>query len=130
MAGLGETHTHIAQRRKVEEAQSMMTEPLPPVVVAHPHVELVSGSPFIRGSRVPVRRLWSWFRKGSSVEVILKRYPTLGPARVLDALSFAFDNQALVETDLAREQAALSAEESKALDPSKMSQLGLPFSEK
>jgi len=84
---------------------------LPPVVVAHPHVEVrddvLAGSPVVRGSRVPVRRLWSWHRRGVTVETLLKRYPQLGPARVLDALAFAYDNTALVEADLTRERALM-----------------------
>jgi uncharacterized protein (DUF433 family) len=87
---------------------------LPPVVVAHPHVEaradLLAGSPVVRGTRVPVRRLWSWHRRGVTVETLLKRYPQLGPARVLDALAFAYDNQALVEADLTRERTLMGPE--------------------
>jgi hypothetical protein len=41
------------------------------------------------------------------VETLLKRYPQLGPARVLDALAFAYDNTALVEADLTRERALM-----------------------
>jgi hypothetical protein len=41
------------------------------------------------------------------VETLLKRYPTLGPARLFDALAFAYDNLELVEADLARERAML-----------------------
>ena len=37
----------------------------------------------------------------------MRRYPQLGPARVLCALAFAYDNEALVEADLAREQGLL-----------------------
>lgn len=74
----------------------------------HPHVEvrddLLSGSPVVRGTRVPVRRLWSWHRRGITVETLLKRYPQLGPARVLSALAFAYDNEALMDADLARER--------------------------
>ena len=81
---------------------------LPPVLVTHPHVEvradLLGGSPMVRGSRVPVRRLWEWHRKGVSVETLVKRYPELGWARVLDGLSFAHDNEELIEADLARER--------------------------
>lgn len=88
--------------------------PLPPVLVAHPHVDVAAdvmdGSPFVRGTRVPVRRLWSWHRRGTTIETLLKRYPQLGPARVLDALAFAYDNQALMEADLARERQALGDE--------------------
>lgn len=84
---------------------------LPAVRVQHPHVEvrddLLSGSPCIRGSRVPVRRIYSWFDRGITVETLIKRYPSLGPARVLDALSFAIDNPDLISADLAREQALL-----------------------
>jgi uncharacterized protein (DUF433 family) len=81
-------------------------KPLPPVKVPHPHVrvdEALSGSPYIAGSRVPVRRLWAWFRGGTSVETLIRRYPALGPAKVLDALSFAHDNHDLIICDLERE---------------------------
>ena len=88
-----------------------VTTKLPPVRVPHPHVEvrddLLAGSPCVRGSKVPVRRLWSWHRRGVTVETLLKRYPQLGPARVLDALAFAYDNPDVVEADLSREEALM-----------------------
>jgi uncharacterized protein (DUF433 family) len=103
--------------------------PLPPVTVPHPHVEvradLLAGSPCVRGTKVPVRRLWSWHRRGISVETLLKRYPQLGPARVLDALAFAYDNTDLVEADLARER-ALMGNQADAV-PGSMTQEDLPF---
>jgi uncharacterized protein (DUF433 family) len=108
-----------------------MTEsaPLPKVVVHHPHVEvrsdLLGGSPVIRGTRVPVRRLWAWHRKGVSVETLVKRYPSLGWAKVLGGLAFAYDNQELVEADLARERALLHAESDGV--PGAMQQVRLPF---
>jgi len=102
---------------------------LPPVRVAHPHVDvradLLDGSPCVRGSRVPVRRLWSWHRRGVSVETLLKRYPSLGPARVLDALAFAYDNPDVVEADLSREQALLGPQADAV--PGAMNQERLPF---
>lgn len=86
-------------------------KPLPVVAVHHPHVEvrldIYAGSPVVRSSKVPVRRLWAWHRKGVTIETLVKRYPALGPARVLDALSFAYDNQELLEADLERERALL-----------------------
>ena len=82
-----------------------------PAVLAHPHVRMdrsvLAGSPYVAGTRIPVRRLWAWHRGGVSVETLLKRYPQLGPARVLDALAFAYDNRELIEDDLARERALL-----------------------
>lgn len=102
---------------------------LPPVRVHHPHVDVrddvLSGSPIVRGTRVPVRRLWAWHRRGVTVETLVKRYPALGPARVLGALSFAYDNQELMAVDLSREQALLDAEAEKV--PGSMEQTKLPF---
>ena len=84
---------------------------LPSVQVPHPHVDVrddvLGGSPHVRGTLVPVRRLWAWHRRGTTIETLLKRYPQLGPARVLDALAFAYDNVALVEADLERERIAM-----------------------
>lgn len=98
---------------------------LPPARVHHPHVEILGdGTPVVNGSRVPVRRLWAWHRRGTTIETLLKRYPQLGPARVLDALSFAYDNQELVTADLERERALLGAE---AVGP-EPTQTKLPFS--
>ncbi|MGO8994371.1 MAG: DUF433 domain-containing protein [Polyangiaceae bacterium] len=103
--------------------------PLPAVRVPHPHVEvrddLLAGSPCVQGSRVPVRRLWSWHRRGVSVETLLKRYPSLGPARVLDALAFAYDNTELIEADLSREEALLGPKVDAV--PGAMNQERLPF---
>jgi len=74
----------------------------------HPHVEIDSyGSPVIKGTRVPVRRLWQWHQRGVFVAQLVQRYPSLGWAKVLDALSFAYDNEQLVEADLDRERAIL-----------------------
>lgn len=105
---------------------------LPPVLVQHPHVEvrddLLGGSPVVRGTRVPVRRLWAWHRKGVSVETLVKRYPSLGWAKVLGGLAFAYDNEELVEADLDRERALLESEPERV--PGRMDQTSLPFSRK
>jgi len=105
--------------------------PLPRVLVPHPHVRsdsrLLDGSPYVEGSRVPVRRLWAWHRSGVSIDRLLKRYPRLGPARVLDALAFAYDNEAVVEADLAREMAAFEAADRKPLGLRPMKQQSFEF---
>jgi uncharacterized protein (DUF433 family) len=104
---------------------------LPRVLVPHPHVRcdprLLGGSPHVDGSKVPVRRLWAWHRAGVSIDTLLKRYPRLGPARVLDALAFAYDNETVVEADLAREMAAFEAAGKKPLGVRPMRQQTLPF---
>jgi len=103
---------------------------LPPILVHHPHVEarpdVLAGSPFVRGTKVPIRRLWAWHRKGVTVETLIKRYPQLGPAKVLCALAFAYDNESVVEADLARERLMLDAEAERV--PGAMAQTRLPFS--
>lgn len=105
---------------------------LPPVIVAHPHVDvrddLLGGSPVVRGTRVPVRRLWAWHRKGVSVETLVKRYPSLGWAKVLGGLAFAYDNEELIEADLDRERALLESEPERV--PGRMDQTSLPFPKK
>lgn len=65
-----------------------------------PHVVLVDGVPYVEGSRVPVRRLWDFHQRGTPIATLIARYPKLGPAQVLSALSFAYDNRALVERNL------------------------------
>jgi uncharacterized protein (DUF433 family) len=65
---------------------------------------MLGGSPYVVGSRVPVRRLWAFYARGSSVETLLKRYPQLGPAKVFDALAFALDNPEVIAADVERER--------------------------
>jgi uncharacterized protein (DUF433 family) len=103
----------------------------PHIRVPHPHVRVdaavLGGSPHVNGSRVPVRRLWAWHRGGAAVETLVKRYPNLGPARILDALSFAYDNQDLIEADIAREQELFQAEGGPIVGARPLSQMTLPF---
>jgi uncharacterized protein (DUF433 family) len=109
-----------------------MSDPLlARIRVPHPHVRVdaavLSGSPHVNGSRVPVRRLWAWHRGGASVETLVKRYPNLGPARILDALAFAYDNQDLIEADLAREQELLQKQGGQSVGARPLAQMALPF---
>jgi uncharacterized protein (DUF433 family) len=65
----------------------------------------------IVGTRVAVRRLFSWHRMGTTVETLLRRFPQLGPARIFDALAFAYDNLDLITADLVREREAMAAQQ-------------------
>jgi uncharacterized protein (DUF433 family) len=113
------------------ERKSPPLPPLPRVLVPHPHVRcdsrLLGGSPHVEGTRVPVRRLWAWHRAGVSIDRLLKRYPAMGPARVLDALSFAYDNRDVVEADLAREMAAFEAAGKKQIGLRPLEQTAFAF---
>jgi uncharacterized protein (DUF433 family) len=90
---------------------SRTADDLPIVLIPHPHVRIdrsvLGGSPFVIGSRVPVRRLWGFYRAGATVEVLIKRYPRLGAAKILDALAFAFDNPEVMDRDIALEEEML-----------------------
>jgi len=105
---------------------------LPVVLIPHPHVRVdqnvLGGSPYVAGSRVPVRRLWSFYRDGASVERILKRYPQLGAAKVLDSLAFALDNPEVMDADVSREQEILArAGQRERRRHGDSSQIELPF---
>jgi len=90
---------------------------------------VLGGSPYVVGSRVPVRRLWAFYRSGASIERILKRYPQLGPGKVFDALAFAFDNEEVVLADIAREDEFLARAGQKTARKSlSPEQIELPFS--
>lgn len=109
----------------------MTVPPLPRILVAHPHVRsdahILSGSPHVVGSRVPVRRLWAWHRGGTTVEKLMRRYPQLGPAKVLDALAFAYDNVDLMQADLDREQKLFEERGGPTEFARPLAQLALPF---
>lgn len=80
-------------------------------MIPHPHVTInESGSPIVTGSAIPVRRIFSWHRQGTTCETLVRRYPALGWAKILDALAFAYDNLEIVTADLVRERETLAAE--------------------
>lgn len=112
----------------------MLERPLPRVLIAHPHVRtdihVLAGSPHVEGSRVPVRRLWAWHRGGASIETLIKRYPQLGPARILDALAFAYDNPDVIAADVAREQAMFEESGGPSVGARPLAQLSFPFAKK
>lgn len=72
------------------------------MITAHPHVELRDETPFVAGTKTPVRTLWHWHCRGIPVATLVKRFPRLGPAKVLSALAYAYDNQEVIERDILR----------------------------
>jgi uncharacterized protein (DUF433 family) len=110
-------------------------EDLPMVLVPHPHVRVdanvLGGSPYVVGSRVPVRRLWSFYRKGIPIDTLLRRFPRLGAAKIFDALAFAYDNEEVIQADIRREEQLLDRVEAVKKDgeATPARQMNLPFSE-
>lgn len=105
------------------------------ILVPHPHVRVdasvLGGSPYVVGSRVPVRRLWAFYRKGVTLDTLLRRFPRLGPAKILDALAFAYDNEEVILADIRREEQLLDRAEARE-KPAKgaaAQQMKLPFGE-
>lgn len=103
------------------------------ILVPHPHVRVdasvLGGSPYVVGSRVPVRRLWAFYKKGVSLDTLLRRYPRLGPAKILDALAFAYDNEEVMLADLQREEALLDRVKPEAKKAGAAQQMTLPFAD-
>jgi uncharacterized protein (DUF433 family) len=75
-----------------------------PVETVHPHVErrdgVQGGRPVIKGTRFPVSSIVQNYRRGLSVDDILREFPHLTPAQVHDALSYYYDNQAQVDQEI------------------------------
>jgi uncharacterized protein (DUF433 family) len=61
-------------------------------IVEHPHVEFVDGRWYVKGTKVPAFRIYTWHRRGTTFETLFKRYSQLGPAKVLSAAAFMYDN--------------------------------------
>ena len=103
---------------------------LPIVLIPHPHVRVDSnvlgGSPYVVGTRVPVRRLWGFYRNGATVDTLIKRYPQLGAAKVFDALAFAWDNPEVMEADMQKEARLLQKDVARGAGR-QLKQMELPF---
>lgn len=93
------------------QALSPPPDLLPRVRIPHPHIAILEGGASILGDYGPevllVRRLFAWFRQGTRVETLIRRYPKVGPARIFDALAFAFDNLDRITAELIQEREAV-----------------------
>ncbi len=79
--------------------QTMPTDTGHPYVERRPYVQ--GGRPVIRGSRFPVSAIIQDYRRGLSVEEILREFPALKPAEIHDALSYYYDHQAELDQEIA-----------------------------
>ncbi len=63
----------------------------------HPYIHkvpgVVGGEPVIKGTRISVSLIASWWRMGWSIQQILKAYPHLRLAEVCDALGYFDDHR-------------------------------------
>ena len=72
--------------------------------VIHPYIErrpdVQGGRPVIKGSRFLVSSIVQSYRRGLSVEDILREFPHLRPAEVHDALSYYHDHRAEMDQEI------------------------------
>ncbi len=65
-------------------------------IVDYPHVERVDGVWVVKGTKIPVSRLY-FLHKRWSFEEIFRRYGALGKAEILSAVAFCYDNPDLAK---------------------------------
>jgi uncharacterized protein (DUF433 family) len=76
----------------------------------HPYVTskkgICGGRSIVRGTRIPVWSLISWYKQGMTVEDVMREFPQLKPAQVHDAFSYYYDNRKEIEKDMAENEMA------------------------
>lgn len=76
-----------------------------PILVVHPLVEcregVQGGRPVIKGTWFPVSSVVQNYRRGLSVEEIMRAFPHLNAAQVHDALSYYHDHQQQIDQQIA-----------------------------
>jgi uncharacterized protein (DUF433 family) len=77
----------------------------PTAEVVHPYIErrpgVQGGRPVIKGSRFPVSSIVQNYRRGLSVDDILREFPWLRPEEVHDALSYYYDHRSQIDDEIA-----------------------------
>ncbi|MEO8496816.1 MAG: DUF433 domain-containing protein [Planctomycetota bacterium] len=63
--------------------------------------ERCGGQPVVAGTRIRVATILGSYRQGMGIEEIVQQFPQLNPADVHDALAYAYDHIADIESDLA-----------------------------
>ena len=76
------------------------------IETGYPHVvkdlDILSGEPIVRGTRVPVRAIVETWRMGVSADQITEHFPHLSPAQVFEALAYFSDHQDEILGHIAR----------------------------
>lgn len=66
-----------------------------PYVVRHPGIG--HGEPILKGTRIAVRLIAGYYKRGAAVEEVERDYPFLSAAAIHDAISYYLDHQAEIE---------------------------------
>ena len=73
-----------------------------PYIVRHPGIG--NGEPIVKGTRIAVRLIAGYYKRGDAVEEVERDYPFLSAAAIHDAISYYLDHQAEIEALLAENQ--------------------------
>jgi len=77
-------------------------------ISVHPYVTrkkgVCGGRSIVRGTRIPVWSLISWYKQGMTIEDVMREFPQLKPAQVHDAFSYYYDNRKEIEKDMAENE--------------------------
>jgi len=76
------------------------------IEIIHPHITsldgVCGGRSVIKGTRIPVWIIVGWLQRGYNPELIKNEiYPHLSLAEIYDALSFYYENQEMIDRDIA-----------------------------
>lgn len=68
------------------------------------HFGIGSGEPLIKGTRIAVRLIAGYYKRGAAIEEIERDYPFLTAAAIHDAISYYLDHQEEIEELIAANQ--------------------------
>ena len=78
----------------------------PPQQTEHPYIiraeGVCGGRPVIKGTRISVRHIAELYKRGDTIDDILKGYPHLSGAAVHDAISYYLDHQEEIEREIVK----------------------------
>ncbi len=105
--GLGCNETLFTPPQKIVEFFNFLVYYIIMITTEHKYVikdeKIYSGSPIIKGTRIPVKAIVIHYQSGMSIEDILEGYPSINPAQLFDALSYYHDNKEEIEKDIERD---------------------------
>lgn len=85
----------------------------------HPYIvkvdEICNGKAVINGTRITVRQIAWLFKAGDTPDEILQSYPHLKPAQIYDAISYYFDHQDEIESEIKANRIEKVLEENQAV---------------
>ena len=93
------------------------------------HTGIGNGEPIVKDTRIAVRLIAGYYKRGAAVEEVERDYPFLSAAAIHDAISYYLDHQAEIEALIAENriehvlrETGLAMDEHGVIDLSRTSQ--------